>query len=266
MQQEFYQYKVTQISNVEAIREDIDPDSPNFGDTVSLREPYWEITVGAFATESHYGDTRTEAVESYLASVGATDYTVTGTGSGIEVLDGAAQPVTLTMNWMNKDTMMRVGLYFSRRLVHGLHRVFLDDQDRKVVFAGKQKRTETQVQAVWDVIEAKGTTPFPGRANINRSNHRDRQFPVWMKKKFLLLTVDGLSDQALGELTVPLMDDADPENPVEVKRRKHHIDFENIPELSATQVRQLKNPNAVVDLRAATRVNMGLRKKIKTLP
>lgn len=265
MQQTFYKYKITRVSTYEAIRENIDPTDPDFGTLISLREPYWEITVEGFATESHWGDTRVAAVESYLASVGATGYTVAGQGAQIHVFDGSAQEVALTMTWMNEDTMMRVPLFFNRRLTHDLHRVFVDDQGRFVYFGGKQDCSETNVHSVWDVIEAKDTTPFPGRLTISRMHHRTRQFPAWMKKKFLLLTVDNLTDEETSDLTTCLYDTTDPDNPVRVKERKHFIDFENIAELTPQQVKQIKNPRVITDMRAVTRVNMKVRKKVKTL-
>lgn len=254
----YYQYKITQISNNEAVRENIDPLSLDFGTTQVLREPLYEISITNQPTSQHYGGTRKEALEAYLLEHSIINYHVEKTDThGWAIVSNTSGEVAdgYNVTVIGKEHMM-VGEFFARRLLHDKHRVFIDDEGRQVYFGGRQDRSEDNVHLIWDAIE-----PMTGDT---RENHRRMRWNLAMRKKYLILPVHNIGRTTKHELVAELQDDSDPENPVTIKARKFKIPWRDINDLTPAMRTSIGNRNQVVDLTEAAIVHAGLRRVEKT--
>lgn len=94
--------------------------------------------------------------------------------------------------------------------------IFCDDGDENsvVYYGGRKDTSHAKLDIIWPQIESKlGVL----ESSIPNPTFSDKG------SKSLLIRVDDFADDA--GLDSPLMDETDPENPVQVKERKHRVDW-----------------------------------------
>ena len=122
-----------------------------------------------------------------------------------------------------KGEAIDVPEFVKRRIRHGKHLIF-GSPGSEFWYGGRTIATNSQLDKVWTEIELK--TP------LREINHRLWPLTSGEKRGWFSITTDDFTDDESGELTSSLMDETDPDNPVMVKKRKHHIDWRNLPSMS----------------------------------
>lgn len=102
--------------------------------------------------------------------------------------------------------------YFDMMVKHPRHRIF-GILGAETQYGGRTNASHAKLDTVWQEIEA-------------QTAHREMDYavsPFGDYRKRLVVAVDNFDDETSGELTSPLIDEIDPENPVTAKKRKYSV-------------------------------------------
>lgn len=162
----------------------------------------------------------------------------------------------------NENRFMDVNLYFSRQIAtfkkqtnsQGIAKnaqgraIFSDDGDtnKVVIYGGSTTIKSSNMDTIWTAITNK-----TGRLEADETTYeKEPPFGAYMRRR-LILRVDDFDEVTKGELTEPLEDKIDPDNPVQVKKRKSFVDWEGSLALSAETKEAIRDDSQDPDLRVA---------------
>jgi hypothetical protein len=124
-----------------------------------------------------------------------------------------------------KDTTKDVKAFYDRHLKtwkeHNARGVWtFGTTDNDVVFyTGCKGHSYINLDEVWAAVEAKlGVLEADSVTEATFSDYR----------KILTIAVNDFNDETQGQFTESLTDESDPENPVIVKKRKHHVTWREL--------------------------------------
>lgn len=109
-----------------------------------------------------------------------------------------------------KEIHCCVRMHFNLLWKHHRHRLF-GDAVTEYHYGGRQLVDHPVLDAIWNEIET----------------HSDEREAAWIAKpmgnrrKYLIFHVDDFDNETAGDLTSPLLDEKDPENPITLKKRKY---------------------------------------------
>lgn len=91
---------------------------------------------------------------------------------------------------------------------------------REVWYGGRKDYSHAKLNLVWLDIET-------------HTAHREVDFPNWPVtptelRHMLVLPVDDFDDSTASDLVSPLLDESDPDNPVTIAKRRHHIAWRDL--------------------------------------
>lgn len=133
---------------------------------------------------------------------------------------------------------MDVKQYVARRRAAKKKPIFGTD-GAEIWYGGRTTADHATLDLVWNDIE----TDTPER----EINHQFFPFSPRELSGFLVIAVDEFDDTTAGDLTSPLIDDVDPENPVTLKARKNKIiEWRDLRDVSPGNV---QNPNLEINIR-----------------
>lgn len=268
-QHALYRLKFTQITTHVAHRENIDPTDPNFGTIDVIREPLYEIQITGYGPNQHRGLSRQAALQAFVDQHGlGAVYEVKRPSKTEPLAIYQVGTSTLAPGYsclVLSDKNANVAQFFTRRLRHEAHRVFLDDQGRQTYFCGGEDLHPDTIHTAWDGIE--------GATAEVRDNYRYMKHSPIMWQRFLILPVHNLELSTAKTLEEPLRDETDPDpaNHFNVKKRKHLIPFQDLTRDLPASVRiDAVTPGKRVDLRqggtSANKVHVWSTRQTKTLP
>jgi hypothetical protein len=134
---------------------------------------------------------------------------------------------------------MDVERYVNRRMLHNGHKMF-GTTGAEVWYGGLKDESDAKLTLVWNAIETK--TAF-----------REVDFPLWpVGTKDLIsdlfVTVDDFNEAEAEDLISPELDLTDPDDPIVVKERRHHIDWKTVIDLA--EHTKIEDKTVSVDLRS----------------
>lgn len=124
--------------------------------------------------------------------------------------------VTKISDIPNGKEYMDVPAFIRRRLHHDKHQIF-GSTGSEFWYGGRTVADVTNLDKVWTAIE---TMTAKRKADHTQWTPSSGELRGWF-----WVTVDDGDDNAFSELTQPLLDLTDPDNPITVKKHKHHIDW-----------------------------------------
>lgn len=130
----------------------------------------------------------------------------------------------------NKDgEYIDVPLFIERRLRHPRHKIFGEPGAEYWYSEGKQDRSMSRINEVWDNIEE--TTPHR-RQDFNKWPFTERE-----KKAFFILKVDDFDDETAAELESDYVEIIDEELGLEIREKKYKVDYTKLPGVDVQRVR-----------------------------
>ena len=159
----------------------------------------------------------------------------------VERLSDTEKRVT---NLITLDTEIQVGhtkLYVKRRMAGGKKPMF-GDEANAIWFEGQRELTLPLLSTLWtDHI-----TPSTG---LLEADHKQRDYNTPHLKRYLVIVTTDFSNARRAVLESPDMDEADPENPVMISRRKRMIPWRMLPGLSAEAIADIEDRHVKVAIR-----------------
>ncbi len=137
-----------------------------------------------------------------------------------------------------KGEAMDVPLFIElRKRATGKHYLF-GEVGAEFWYGGKTDVSNANMDLVWTAIEAK--TP------LLEADHK--LWPLGSKDKthHLFFAIDNLSDARANALVVPDLDETDPDNPIIISKRLHHVNWRNDLGLSARTVADVEDRDVEV--------------------
>ncbi len=115
-----------------------------------------------------------------------------------------------------KSQHMDVERYVNQRMLHNGHKMF-GVKGAEIWYGGRTDVSDAKLDLVWNAIETK-------------TRHLEINFPRWPVGRkdlisHLFVTVDNFNETVVNDLVAPKLDLTDPENPITLKKRLHHIDW-----------------------------------------
>lgn len=141
--------------------------------------------------------------------------------------------VTLATSEEEDADQMDVSLYVVRRILGGKKAMFGNNSNDCFWYGGNFRYDD----AVWDAIESKTVH--------NRSDFTLWPFNSGEKRGWLPIKVDDFTE----DLTAPLIDNTDPENPITIKKHKYKVDWRNLSGMSTRSIDDVLSREKEVDRR-----------------
>lgn len=152
------------------------------------------------------------------------------------------------IGFRGRREMMSVDSYVQRRAAtfreaNSRGKLLFGDHIHQVTwYGGRFRAYRAELDVVWSAIESK--------TRHRKADHQPlrNQLSQVQLKRHLVLPVDDFDDETAGELSSPLVDDSDPENPETLAKRRFTVDWRvlfplNIPpEVSADDVLDRRKP------------------------
>ncbi len=141
---------------------------------------------------------------------------------------------------------MDVKLFVKRRRAHSRHAMF-GSNGNEVWYGGRTNGAYDRLTTIWNEIEA-------------RTVNREENFTEWPAtpkelKRFLIISTNDFDDATAGDLTAPLLDETDPDNPFEVSKRKNWITWRDLRDVVEVDV---LNKSTSVDMRGRKQVRQSV--------
>ena len=133
--------------------------------------------------------------------------------------------------------------YIARRKADAKHRIFGTDGS-EVWYGGKTDVTWTRLDTIWEEIENRSLAEIGEQKN--EVDHRDWPAGARELSRFLIVSVNDFDDAVSKELTQPVVDTTDPDNPVTLSKRRNMIAWR---ELRDTNESEVLDPGIPVDIR-----------------
>jgi hypothetical protein len=128
---------------------------------------------------------------------------------------------------------MDVPLYIGRRLKNPNHQIF-GIPGSEYWYGGNTLLTDTGLDKIWAQIEA--------RTGKKKQDHLNFPFTPYEIKKYLVVSVEDLSNEDAGELTRPVLGLPDKDgNQETIKSRKYKVDWRNTLGLSNQEKQDIEN-------------------------
>ena len=109
------------------------------------------------------------------------------------------------------------------------------------VWYGKDKQpTQAQCNLIWTDVETKTA--------VRQADHQNHNFHPHVLRRFLVVRVDDFTERERADMEEPLVDMADPNNPVTIKTRTRFVPYDTIPILK-NETANIRNPNVEADTR-----------------
>jgi len=140
----------------------------------------------------------------------------------------------------SKGEYMAVMSFIARRKKHARHRIFGTD-GAEFWYGGRTTITDAINTTIWDEIESR-TTKL-------KADHSLWPLTDNEKKSHFAITVDDFDNAEAGLLVAPEVDNADPDNPVMVKKRSRNVDWEVLDSMSTDTISKLRDPSKLHDSR-----------------
>lgn len=110
-------------------------------------------------------------------------------------------------------------------------------------YGGRQLADHPILDTIWTAIET----------NSSEIENDWMARPIGDRRKYLILYVDDFDNAEMGELSSPLMDNADPENPVIVKKRKNWATWRGMIDVIESDVLNKKKRVDIAEIRKRTK-------------
>lgn len=146
------------------------------------------------------------------------------------------------VDFRGKTVQMDLNGYIKSRLNHDRHRVF-GALDAEVLYGGRTAADDAVLDDAWAMIEAETGIMELDLQEAPFSNHR----------KYLTITVNNFDDETGGSLTAGLFDMTNPDEPIQVKKRKSWIRWRDLRDVVEADV---------LDRQKSVRID-GLRKHVR---
>lgn len=132
--------------------------------------------------------------------------------------------------------------------------LFSDDGDKTalVYYGGEKDSSEVNLDTLWVAIESK--------LGVFEKNLPPPNFGSLQNK--LVISVNDFDDATAADLVAPLIDDADPENPIFLKKRKSHIDWRDLRDVVESEVLSIVNGVNIHQIRKHVRSEIVLTKVV----
>lgn len=133
---------------------------------------------------------------------------------------------------------MDVALFVARRMAHGRHRMF-GSRGREIWYGGRTDMSNSALNLVWNAIETK-------------TAEREINFRRWPAGRqdlisHLFVTIEDFDETVASDLVSPELDETDPDNPITIKKRRHHITWRDV--IATKEHTDIEDKAVSVDLR-----------------
>lgn len=158
--------------------------------------------------------------------------------TGVLLVNGL--PKAWTTHLVNFQTIY-VKEYIARRKASGKKPMF-GTESSIVWFGGRTDAGLVKLSTLWtDVI-----TPETG---FQEADHKQQKYNSPFLRRHLVVVTTDFDNVRRGTIEEPDVDETDPDNPITLAIRKHHIDWRNMDGMSAKTIDDILNPRTKVEVK-----------------